>query len=225
MYLPYARMRFGKTAWIFSHRHLARLLERGQLLLVKQNSKYLAGALLIEGEKILFSHSLGVRDGNIDYIGKGAVTASYKFTIQWAKDQGYDWIDFGYCRPFLRDGIFVYKKRWGMALKSITRSMNMGAFGLGFCRYTRSVSTFLAKNPFVFTDQKNFKGLIVADQSHPLTSEDVQLLVRIHRIKGLDNLIVVSPHGFTHEAREMAEAQYPGFLQLASMEVEDFFEG
>jgi len=224
MYVPLAEKRFGEASWIFDYHHLKRLLENGQLLLVKRNNEYLSGALLLERGKSVFSHSLGVKEGNIEYIGQGAITASYYFTIHWAKKSGYEWIDFGYCRPFLKDGVFVYKKRWGMVIKNINRSMGLGVFGLRIFRITKSVRSFLAENPFVFIDHNKLRGLIVADQDQPLTSENVQLLMRIHHIHGLDNTVIVSSKGFTREARDMANDRYSHVLYLADMDVIEFIE-
>lgn len=215
MYLPYTEHRFGTASWLFSYRHLKSLLENGQLLLVKKRNEYLAGSLLLERKNCLFSHSMGVRDGNLKYVEDGVQTASYYFTIFWAKKKGYGLIDFGYCRPYLQDGVFIYKKRWGMTLKNHNRSMGLGIFALKINRFNTSVRNFLSNNPFVFIDGDKVKGLALAEQNHPLTSQDLKFLMRIHYIKGLDSLVVSSPHGFTQEARELAKAQFPDSLSLS----------
>jgi|GEM_PF-1327005 len=224
MYVPYATKRFGNASWVLGYHNLKRLLRKGQLLLVIQDDIPLTGALLIERENSLFSHSLGVRDGNIVYVEQGAITASYFFTIQWAKKKGYERIDFGYCRPFLRDGVFIYKKRWGMSVRNYKRSMGMGVFGLKINRFSKGVRGFLGENPFIFIDKNKIKGLIVEDQNQPLTAQEVNMLKRIHHINGLDEMIVVAPHGFSEEAREMARTQYPRLLRLVDVDVDVFFE-
>jgi len=220
MYSPYAVMRYGKSSWVFSYRHMRNLLEKGKLLLVKKDDDYQAGALLLERGKSLFSHSIGVRDGNSQYVEQGIQTALYYFTIIWAKERGYERIDFGYCRPFLQDGVFIYKKRWGMALENRNRSMNLGIFALKICRFSQSVRSFLAKNPFVFIERDKVRGLILAEQTHPLTFQEVEFLMRVHYIRGIDSLVVSSPHGFVPEAREMAEARYSRLLQLVDSDEE-----
>jgi hypothetical protein len=191
---------------------------------VKQDNDSHAGAFLFEDEKILVSRSVGVRDGNIAYVEKGALTASYYLTIEWAKDQGYDRIDFGYCRPFLRDGVFTYKKRWGMKIENQERPMGRGAFGLKICRFSKSVRSFLAENPLVFVNQDKLKGLIVTVNTQPLAFKDVQRLVRTHNIEGLDELIILSPQGFTRDARKISDDVYPQLLQLMDMDLDVFFE-
>jgi len=225
MYLPHAEKRFGKRSWIFEYHRIKRLLENGCLLLVKLNNKYLAGALLLERGKNMFSHSLGVKDGDMKYVEQGAITATYYFTIQWAKDQGFEEIEFGYSRPFLRDGVFIYKKRWGMAVKNQDRSMVWGGYGMRIHHFTKSTRSFLTENPFIFVDGDSIKGLMLSDQKEPLTAKNVRRLMRIHYIKGLDCVIILSPQGFTPEAREMAKDQYLGLLRLADMDVEAFFDG
>jgi len=224
MYVPYATKRYGTASWVLGYHHLKRVLKKGQLLLVTQDDVPLAGALLIERENHLFSHSLGVKDGNIEYVEQGAITASYFFTIQWAKKKGYDRIDFGYCRPFLRDGVFIYKKRWGMSVKNRKRSMGLGVFGLKINCFSKSVRGFLGENPFIFIDKDEIKGLIVEDQNQALTAPEVEMLMRIHHINGLDEMIVLAPRGFTGEAREMARTQYPQLLHLVDVGVDVFFE-
>ncbi|MFC2164290.1 hypothetical protein ACFLT2_04765 [Acidobacteriota bacterium] len=225
MYLPLAEKRFGNRAWIFEYHRIKRLLENGCLLLIKLNNEYLAGALLLERGKHLFSHSLGVKDGDKKYVEQGAVTATYYFTIQWAIDQGYEEIEFGYSRPFLRDGVFIYKKRWGMTVKNQDRSMVWGGYGLRIQHYTKSTRSFLTENPFIFVDGDKIKGLMLIEQKEPLTEKNVRRFMRIQYIKGLDGVIILSPHGFTPEAREMAKDQYPDLLHLAEMDVEVFFDG
>jgi hypothetical protein len=224
MYLPYATIRFRDSSWIFSYRSMKQQLESGQLLLVKQNNKYLSGNLVVDREKCLFSHSIGVMNGNYEYVAQGVQSAAYYFIIKWAKQQGYKRIDFGYTRPFLRDGIFLYKKRWGMEINNINRSMGLGVLGLKICHFTRSVRSFLTENPFIFIAQNKLKGLLLIEQSEPLTSKEAQKLMRIHHIKGLDGMIILSPQGFTQETREMAEEQYPHSLDLVDTDVEAFFE-
>ena len=53
---------------------------------------------------------------------------------------------------------------------------------------------------------------------------DIQLIMRIHYIKGLDDIIIVSPYGFTEEAREKTKTQYSQLLQLVNADIQTFFE-
>jgi len=222
MYLPYAEKRFEKTSLKLGYRQMKRVAEKGKLLLVKKEDELLAGNLMREEGKNLFAHSLGIRDGDVAYLDEGALTAAYYFTIHWAKANGYQRIDFGYCRPFFQDGIFIHKKRWGMELKKHDGAMGRGIIGINIEKFSPAGQSFFVKNPLIFKDRDRLRGLILADKECPLDAGDVERLVKINRIKGLDGLIINNPRGFTSEARRMRDAALPLKLVLADMDADAF---
>ena len=204
MYLPYISKRFGRLALLKGFRSMKLIFEKGRLLLVKQGTDYIAGNIIVAHNESAFPSFFGVKEGNIEYLKQGALAAVYYFTILWTKERGYEWCDFGHCRPFFNDGVFCYKKRWGMEIRRSKRNRNV--FAMKICNFNRGGQDFLTKNPFVFTNQGKLKGLILATQDHPLTPEEVRSLFETYYIPGLDCLVIVSPQGFTQQAEEFASS-------------------
>jgi hypothetical protein len=222
MYLPYAWKRFEKVTVLTSFRDMERAFKKGQLLLIKKGNDYISGVIIRMDHDTVFSVSLGIKEGKIEYLKEGALTACYYFTILWAKEEGYKWLDFGHCRSFFKDGVFNYKKRWGMGIKLSTRVRTI--FGMKVCNFHQGVRTLLENNPFIFIDQEKLKGLILVDQNHPLIPEEVQSLVKTYCIPELDCLVILSDQGFTQQAEEFANSCSTQRLHLISTKTDTFFE-
>ena len=218
MYLPYATKRFEELTSTASFHDMGRLFKKGQLLLVKKGYDYVSGNMLVRiSDDTIFAHSLGITEGNIEYLKAGALTAVYYFAILWAKKMGYKWMDFGHCRSFLKDGVFKYKKYWGMEIKISERVT--GIFGIKICNYCQGVQNFLENNPFVFIDQGKLKGLIFVNNSHEISFKEVQACVKSYAIPGLDCLVIVSDQGFEQEAKEFANSCSTPSVQLVNTSV------
>ena len=222
MYLPYVTKRFEELTLLTGFRDMEKAFKNGQLLLIKRGNDYVSGNIIkMDHDNIIIPY-LGITEGRIEYLKAGALTALYYFTILWAKERGYNWIDFGHCRSFLKDGVFNYKKHWGMEIRM--SSCLRDVFGMKICNFHQGVENFLEKNPFIFIDQEKLKGLILVDQNHPLTLEEVQFLVKSYSIPGLDCLVILSDQGFTQQAEEFANSCSTQRLHLTSTKTDAFFE-
>jgi len=219
MYLPYAANKYGEFSLVGGFLDLKRIFERGVLLLINRGNECIAGDLLQRDDKTISARYLGVKDGNFQYVEEGVLSACYYFTINWAKEKGYEWVDFGHCRPFLNDGAFYHKKTWGMEVMKSTRPMlaTKAVLGMKVCNHQQGLLDFLAKNPFISLDQGKLKGFIFPQQVHPLTLEETQVLNKTYNIPGLDSFVISSLHGFTREAEEFSSSQSPQRLYLTRL--------
>jgi hypothetical protein len=222
MYLPYVTKRFEELSLPTGFRDMERVFKKGQLLLVKKENDYVSGVVIRMDRDTVFAVSLGVIEGKIEHLRTGALTALYYFTILFAKDKGYKWVDFGHCRSFLKDGVFNYKKHWGMEIRMYTGIRDV--IGMKICNFHQGVETFLEKNPFIFIDQEKLKGLISVNQNHPLILEEVQSLVKTYSTPGLDCLVILSDQGFTQQAEEFANSCSTQRVHLISTKTDAFFE-
>lgn len=114
MYLPYISARYGTAALLASHAYLESVWQRGLLLMVTQDGEDVGGFLISTAKREPVIAFMGIKDADLRHVKRGAVSALYLFTLRWAKEHGYRTIDFGHARPFLDDGLFYYKRRWGM---------------------------------------------------------------------------------------------------------------
>ncbi len=202
MYLPYITKRFEELTVLIRFRDMERIFKKGQLVLVKKGNDYLSGYVVRIDHDTILALYLGVTEGRVEYLKAGTLAALYYFISLWAKEKGYKWLDFGHCRSFLKDGVFYHKKQWGMKIIRSTRLRYV--FGMKVRSNHQGIQNFLEKNPFIFMDQEKLKGLILVDQNHPLTLEEVQSLVKTYSIPGLDCLTILSGQGFTQPAEEFS---------------------
>jgi hypothetical protein len=184
MYLPHITKRYGKSANIVSFVEFERLFRKGGLLLAKLNGEYVSGAIFVIHGKTVYIPILSVKEVD-KYLAKGASHAALYFLILWAKQHGYKWVDYGSCSPFLKDGLFLYKKSWGMQIRPI-EGLDAKIFAIKFCNFKKAVREFILKNPFIFIDSSKLKGLVMLNS----TPEDLH---RIYIVSGLSGLIVLCP--------------------------------
>ena len=161
MYLPYAEKRFEKAAYIKS------LLEseiiyrlNGGVLLVKKEKDPVAGILFQIRGKTVLAWSLGVYEGNQDLVR--ATEAALLHLITWAKAKGIEKLDYGVSMPFLREGVFIYKKEWGM---SVNEPLEQFLCALKIDSLNEGFLAFLQQNPFIISDHGLIKGVLLLDES------------------------------------------------------------
>jgi hypothetical protein len=218
MYLPYITKRFEELTFLTGVHDMERVFRKGWLLLVKKGDDYVSGIMLIRlSRDTIFAHSLGITEGNIEYFKTGALTAVYYFSILWAKERGYRWIDFGHGGSFLRYGLFNHKKHWGMEIKISRRFRNI--FGIKICNFSHGVQNLLEENPFIFIDQRKLKRLILVKNKHNLSLKEAQACIKTYSVPGLDCLVIVSDQGFDQEAKEFANSCSTPRVQLANRSV------
>ncbi len=221
MYYPYIAQRYGRLAPPHSFLFMRRAFEKGFLFLIKKEGRNVGGGLArTDGRSVFLSH-LGVLDGEIRYTNEGALGALYYFLILWSREKGYQWLDMGSCKPFLKDGVFFYKKKWGMEIERSGRSKTV--LGIGVCSNRPCVGSFFATNPFIFIEGDKLKGLVFLKSNERATLKEIEWALKRFDIPGLDELILVSPHGFTSEAKAFRSPRENLKFVLFEMSEEQFF--
>jgi len=156
MYLPYANETYAGMMYLMPHEDLRKFMARSELLWVKNGAEKIAGLMLLYDGAIIRAYALGVKDGDPQYVKSGALGAAYYFAIQHLTERGAQRLHLGGSRPFLRDGVLQYKKKWGIRI--VDKSPQF--FVLTRTRNTRAGMAFLANNPFFFETDGNLKGAI-----------------------------------------------------------------
>jgi hypothetical protein len=166
MYLPYLSNRHGSLGLEISFETMKISFQDGELLLIKDGEEIIAGVLI--DYKIMNgiprTTQLGILNGDFHYVKKGALIASYYYTIEYLK-KDHRKLSLGYARPFINDGLLNQKLSWGANIVCETSK----AFLLCIVSHKKCLKTFLLTNPFICTDRN---GLSLATFSKGNSKED-----------------------------------------------------
>lgn len=212
IYLPFILNRHRKIVLpeAIDYLKIKNMFERGELLLVKEKEEIVAGSIFFTYGKIASLMHLGVKL-EPDYLNKGAGSAIYYFFIDWAKKQGFNLIKFGGARPFLEDGLFRYKRKWGLTIK-ISKDM-YGIFGFKFCKnYVKQAIAFMEKNPFIYIEKDKLKAIIFL--SEKISIKKIQEIWKKHYTSGLAELIIFTKQDPSPKIKSFVQDNYNGKIVL-----------
>lgn len=155
MYLPLIRTRHGNarvyTPPFFVFRWLQMMGYR--LVLVKNNrGEVITGGYYYANHGMASVRYIGVINGNLDWVRKGAESALYYFFVTHPLDTELRVANFGGARPFFNDGLFWYKKKWGMAASVSNDTSDI--FGLRLIGDGGPLRSFLLDNPLIGINKK-----------------------------------------------------------------------
>jgi hypothetical protein len=182
------------------------LFDECKLILVKNNDKYVSGGLIYIENDIARFPCMGILDGNAEYIEKGAATALKYFQIIWAKKERINRLDFGHTRAFLNDGLFRFKRKWGMHLEESNNIF--GIFGMKIVDKKSGIQEFLTNNPFIYFKKNKLEAIVYIKKNHPITQNEIKKFSKKYFTKGLYQLIFISNQGFTSDAKTYAALKY-----------------
>lgn len=189
MYVPYITNSHANSAYIRSYEYRKKQFEGNELLLIKKDEKYIAGAMIIypDGSPVL--STLGIRDGNMEYLDSGAMGALYYFSLEYAKKKGFLKISAGMSRGFLKDGVLQYKKKWGHRIIDISSE----TFALKIISDTPATRAFLENNPFIFDDQGLPCGAVFLNSKENISQELIEQINKDYFYTGLSKLFIYLP--------------------------------
>jgi hypothetical protein len=207
MHVPYISSRHSYLPYIHDYSLFRHALKRGVILFVNGNGgEYVAGNILLLRNKTVWAKWAGIKDGNPEYLRRGAGAASDYFIIKWAIENKFKTIDFGLSRAFFSDGVFHYKKKWRAALSPY--SLNSMFFGLKVCNESEGVRNFLEKNPFVFYRDGRLESFAVVPEGY----QNRRSLMKIKRrfmMPGVTKLNLLCPWDDSGEFRKICEEEHP----------------
>ncbi len=115
MYIPYMKNRHGPRAIIRSLDFLKWGFRKGFILFIEKENILLSGVLIVNKNKmkdICEYWAIGVRGGDFSYVRNGVISALHYYSVLELRNRGYKKINFGFVRPFFRNGLFYYKQKW-----------------------------------------------------------------------------------------------------------------
>ena len=186
MYLPYITKRYRDTAWIEDYRMMKKEFSKCDLILVKSKGETIAGGLIAHKSFKARLWCIGVNQGNPDHVKEGALGALNYFMIKYLKDKGFESVDFGGSRPFMKDGVLNRKKKWGMR---ITQKSDR-CFIFKLLQNTSGVKAFLINNPFIFSDDKGLVGAVFVENEFSINDRFVEEMYDKYYYPGLLKIAV-----------------------------------
>jgi len=197
MYLNYIKNRFGKATIPTSYTKLKRAYNKeGGIIFINKEKKPIAGLLFQIKRKTLYGKCLGFSMINQSHSSGLAGQAALFFIIRWAINEGINKLNYGNTTPFFEDGIFRYKKEWGM---DISQHSNQFFCALRLNKLTEGVLVMLKENPFIFLENGVMKGFVLLD--HKPKMNDLQGITSQYWVPKLDTLVVMAHYNKDKEER------------------------
>lgn len=148
MYTPYISRTYGSLALLMSYERMKEIEDKSELLLIRKGDEYISGQILVYESGKVRCWSIGVRDGDYDYVKLGAQAALYYYEVRYLSEKGYKAMNVGASRPFLKDGVLQFKNKWGMRVTGASKK----GMRMKLVRQTPGLMSFLENNPFIRTD-------------------------------------------------------------------------
>jgi hypothetical protein len=190
MHVPYIQKRYPKQADFKDLDYYKKILKKGELIFVKRDDQYVAAVICYLKNNSYFWHSIGILDGNEDFVKDGALYALYYFSILRAKDKKAKMFDFGVARPFLSDGVLSHKKKWGAGL-FLDRKIERVVY-LKIHNAKRPAKVF-AEQPFICIEKDKFKAVAFLNHGGSLDHFDIQAFIKKYSVPGITSFIVNNP--------------------------------
>lgn len=146
MYIPFSKNRHREGP-IQSSIETAYESGSGGILFIKRDNERVAGLTFQRRNTTIVARMIGVLDGKNELFKQSVIGAVYYFLIKYAKECGYEKIDFDYATPILTDGILRYKNKWGMRVEC-NRWDNL-RLGLRLSDFNESAKKVLCDNPMM----------------------------------------------------------------------------
>lgn len=150
-YLPTMQGRHGTTAITMTREAaLTEVFAHGRIFWIACGAELLAGVLckLDEAAGTVHFKLVGTRDGDVRYLKQEALSAAYYFVAEWACANGYRKVDYQLSVPFLRKGIFQFKRKYH-ATVSVPPPFRGMTLALSARADSPQLRSFLESNPCI----------------------------------------------------------------------------
>ncbi len=147
IYLPHIKKRFQGEDHVSSLREMTINVACGYVLLCYRNEKLWSGGIICFSKDTVAVPWLGVAGGETQAVTEGGLKAVYYEALKLAMTKKMSLMDFSNTRPFITDGVFNHKMRWGCAVKRPVSGKT--PLVLGIQNSTRGIHTFFRRFPFI----------------------------------------------------------------------------
>lgn len=187
MYVPYVERAHGSRTMLTPWEEFAAELDRAELMLLQKNGETIAGNLIVDlGGQRARTRALGVKNGDSAYVRMGAVAALYYFEIRHLRAKGCERLHYGASRPFLKDGVLGFKKKYGAEVVDKDQRI----FRIRVARYSSGAKAFLRNNPFISDSGGRLYANFFVDRPADIDSTELRADVAQYNVKGTEATLV-----------------------------------
>jgi hypothetical protein len=181
MYRPFILARHGDSGVIYPWENFKRSYDKMEILLIRQAGQLVAGSLNRQTDNCYNLHLLGILNADREVIKRGGISAVWWFSLTEAFQRGCATLNMECARPFLRDGVLVYKKKWGGRIVMDHREPE---FWLLPCHDRGRMSRFLEENPLICAQDGWLVSLIFLGAQTVLNDKELSTYLRACHFQG-----------------------------------------
>lgn len=108
MHTPFVKNRHEEESFFMSLERAQKIFEKAELCRIKKDGEFIGGLLIQTGRRATL-RSIGLKDGNLEYMKYGTLGALYYFAIKRLQEKGYKVVDIGGSDPILNGGLTRFK--------------------------------------------------------------------------------------------------------------------
>lgn len=181
LYKPFILSRHRDSARIPSWPSFKRIHENMELLLLSKEGQLVAGALNLQTDDCYTGYANGVLNADRKLIKDGVVAAIYWFGIVEAHRRGCRTVNLGTSRPFLKNGVLAYKKKWG---GHVVTDDNEPEFRVLTCGNQLAAQRFFEATPFISQYNNKLTSLIFLGEHTVLNDRELSSYLRASLFQG-----------------------------------------
>jgi hypothetical protein len=155
--------------------------EKMELLLIHKAGLPVAGNLNLQTNDCYTLHVLGVLNADKELLKAGTIAACYWFSIAEAHRRGCASVNMQCARPFLKDGVLVYKKKWRGRIVADHREHELWLLP---CGNRPPMHRFLEENPFICEQDDRLVSLIFLGSHTVLSDKELSSYLRDCHFQG-----------------------------------------
>lgn len=186
-YRPFIQRKYSDDVVLAPKRHVVRRARRGKLLQVIGRDGVVCAGVVFPEDDILYFLWMGMPEHLVGEPPEGAVSALYYFGIVHAHELGVRAVDFTGTRPFLRDGAFGFKRKWG-AVVDDTFSPNSILFKPG--GDSDNAARFCQSHPLLARRDDGLE-LIILNKDECFTTDRYAKIDSTYACDGIDEITIL----------------------------------
>lgn len=190
MYVPHVTKAHGASVYVNPYDTMKTRLEDSDLVLIRDGEQDVAGMMIVYDQGRPRLWSAGVRNGDHRHLDRGALTAVYRFSCDHLASKGFDSVSMGLSRPFLKDGVLRYKRKWAQKIVGSVPDR----IALKAAAETHATASFLQNNPFIFESSGELQGAVFLSEQDALLPQTARRMKKLYFHDGLSRLNLFSTH-------------------------------